>query len=267
MRRWLLLAPLVALAGCAGGGHAARPVAVYPGVPWFGAPPPADVATVPAGPWTAPAPTPQPQTSTGERPTLVGAALSGVGILLGPATSLPSAVPQTLPLPGGLALPWPWPSPAPSATGGVPPASDGWPASWSAFEQEVLVRTNQERQRGAVCAGEPFAPVQPLAFDPALTLAARRHSQDMAQRDYFEHETPEGVGPLARASAAGSRARLVGENIAAGQVDPARVVKAWMDSPGHCRNLMDAQYRTLGVGYFFEESDRFGHYWTQDFGG
>ena len=57
------------------------------------------------------------------------------------------------------------------------------------------------------------------------------------------------------------------ENIAAGQTDPARVVQAWVESPGHCLNLMDPRYRVLGVGYFFESGDRFGHYWTQNFGG
>lgn len=110
-------------------------------------------------------------------------------------------------------------------------------------------------------------PVGPVALDTTLRLAARRHSQDMAARNYFEHDTPEGVGPAGRAAAAGYRSRFVGENIAAGQIDPARVMKAWMDSPGHCKNLMDPDYRVLGVGYYFEGGDRYEHYWTQDFGG
>jgi uncharacterized protein YkwD len=89
----------------------------------------------------------------------------------------------------------------------------------------------------------------------------------MAMRHYFDHTSPEGRGPSNRAAEAGYQSTFVGENIAAGQPDPARVVQAWTESPGHCVNMMDPRYRVLGVGYFFQSGDRFGHYWTQDFGG
>ena len=90
----------------------------------------------------------------------------------------------------------------------------------------------------------------------------------MAQRNYFDHTSPEGAGPGHRAKAAGYPSSFVGENIAAGQPTPASVVQAWVDSPGHCVNMMDPRYRALGVGYFFDDgNDRYGHYWTQEFGG
>ncbi len=113
-----------------------------------------------------------------------------------------------------------------------------------------------------------MSPVGPLVMEERLRAAARGHSADMARRGYFEHHTPEGAGPADRAVAAGYPSRFVGENIAAGQPDPERVVRAWIDSPGHCVNLMDGRYRTLGVGYVLDDaSDRFRHYWTQNFGG
>lgn len=273
-----LVPMLLVLAACGEGSQANRPVTVYPGVPWYGPPPPATVAT-------APPPAPSASPTAAERPTLVGAAMAGIGVLLGQPTTPSQGAPQASPpiFPALPSLPdltgaWPWPggswpggnTPAPSGQGApspVPPSQDGWPTTWSAFELEVLTRTNQERQRGAICDGETMPPVGPVALDTTLRLAARRHSQDMAARNYFEHDTPEGVGPSGRAAAAGYRSRFVGENIAAGQVDPSRVMKAWMDSPGHCRNLMDPDYRVLGVGYFFEGGDRYEHYWTQDFGG
>jgi uncharacterized protein YkwD len=58
-----------------------------------------------------------------------------------------------------------------------------------------------------------------------------------------------------------------GENIAAGQPTPAEVVDGWMHSPGHCRNIMDPDYHVIGIGYAYDASSSYGHYWTQDFGG
>ena len=89
----------------------------------------------------------------------------------------------------------------------------------------------------------------------------------MARRDYFDHHSPEGTGPMQRAIAAGYQGGFVGENIAAGQRSPAEVVQAWIDSPGHCVNLMDPRFRFLGVGYLFDQNDKFGDYWVQNFGG
>jgi uncharacterized protein YkwD len=150
----------------------------------------------------------------------------------------------------------------------MPPAGGiDAPPAWSAFEDEVLARNNAVRARGAVCGGELMGPAGPLVAEPSLRRAARGHSRDMAVRDYFEHSSPEGHGPSERAVAAGYASRFVAENIAAGQVDPAAVVADWVASPGHCVNLMDPRYRVLGVGYYYEAGDRFGHYWTQDFGG
>jgi uncharacterized protein YkwD len=53
--------------------------------------------------------------------------------------------------------------------------------------------------------------------------------------------------------------RTVGENIARGQPTPAALVDAWMNSPGHCQNLLNPAFTQLGVG-------RYGQLWTQDFG-
>ena len=58
-----------------------------------------------------------------------------------------------------------------------------------------------------------------------------------------------------------------GENIAAGQRNAQEVVQGWMESPGHCRNIMDAGYHVLGVGYAYVEDTNFGHFWVQNFGG
>ena len=64
----------------------------------------------------------------------------------------------------------------------------------------------------------------------------------MAQRGYFSHVDPGGVAPDTRILATGYQPRAMGENIAAGAATPLMVVNGWMESDGHCRNIMDATF-------------------------
>jgi uncharacterized protein YkwD len=100
-----------------------------------------------------------------------------------------------------------------------------------------------------------------------LRAAARAHSLDMGTRNYFDHNTPEGTTPFQRIAAAGYTGSPQGENIAAGNATAAATMTQWMNSPGHCRNIMNPQYRALGVGYARVAGSRYTHYWTQNFGG
>ncbi|MGY1784072.1 CAP domain-containing protein [Geodermatophilus sp. SYSU D00698] len=117
----------------------------------------------------------------------------------------------------------------------------------------MLTLVNQERT-AAGCA--------PVVADAALAAVARAHSADMRDRGYFSHDTPEGLDPFDRARAAGvGNARA--ENIAQGQPDPAAVMAAWMNSPGHRANILNCSLTELGVGVA-EGSG--GPWWTQLFG-
>ena len=126
---------------------------------------------------------------------------------------------------------------------------------------DVLRFSNEARARGASCGGEAFPPADPLSFNQQLEDAAQAHAEDMARRGYFEHDTPDGVTPFDRMRAAGYQGGLMGENIAQGYRDAESVVQGWIDSPGHCRNLMNADFDELGVGYYPE-----GNQWVQNFG-
>ena len=88
----------------------------------------------------------------------------------------------------------------------------------------------------------------------------------MAARDYFDHVNAAGVNPRGRVGAAGYSSQLVAENIAAGQAAAEEVVVGWLNSPGHCRNIMDPALRELGVGHVTSRTARYGTYWVQDFG-
>jgi uncharacterized protein YkwD len=140
--------------------------------------------------------------------------------------------------------------------------------SGAAFESEVLALVNQHRAAGATCGGTPYGPAAALVMNAELRSAARGHSQDMATRDYFSHTSLDGRTFDQRIRDAGySGSFPLGENIAAGQSTPEAVVSGWMGSPGHCTNIMSAGFRSIGVGYAFQSSSTYRHYWTQNFGG
>ena len=134
-----------------------------------------------------------------------------------------------------------------------------WPSDAVGYEEDVFALVNKRRSEGANCGGQSFSATGPLDYDGSLICAARKHSQDMVNRDYFDHTNPDGDGPGTRANQADFGSSFVGENIAAGQQTPEAVMAGWMDSPGHCSNIMNPDYEFIGIGYI----DR---HWTQVFG-
>jgi uncharacterized protein YkwD len=93
-----------------------------------------------------------------------------------------------------------------------------------------------------------------LAENAALAAAAAGHNNDMIQRGYFAHDTPEGRTFVDRILAARyareDEAWSLGENLAWGsgtRATPAEIMRAWMESPGHRANILKADYRELGL--------------------
>lgn len=136
-----------------------------------------------------------------------------------------------------------------------------WNPQWAQWEEEVLVIMNQRRSEGANCGSEgSFPPAGPLTMQPNLRCAARMHSLDMYERDFFDHTNPDGDGPGERIGYSGYDAWGWGENIAWGYSSPAAVMQGWMDSDGHCSNIMNGSFTEVGVGWYT------GDQWTQAFG-
>jgi uncharacterized protein YkwD len=137
--------------------------------------------------------------------------------------------------------------------------------SWSQLEDEILEIVNQRRAEGANCGSAgSFGPAGPLTMNPALRCAARVHSKQMVEENFFDHTTPWGESPWDRMAAAGYSYSSAGENIAAGNATAASTMQQWMDSDGHCSNIMSPDFTEIGVGYF--PGGGYGHYWTQAFG-
>ena len=118
-----------------------------------------------------------------------------------------------------------------------------------------------------------------LSADPHIACAAQAHSDDMASADYFDHVGPRGDTPASRLRGCGyfTGARLgyeIGENIAWGTLwlaTPHAIVAAWMASPGHRANILDARYRDTAIGVSAQPlaslaRGQAGAMYTQDFG-
>ncbi|WP_436318433.1 CAP domain-containing protein [Streptomyces caniferus] len=127
------------------------------------------------------------------------------------------------------------------------------PDTSSSAEAQVLSLVNQERAQ-AGCS--------PVTADKELAGLAQQFSDDMARRGFFGHTDPDGDTPWDRAQDAGI-SDLGGENIARGQATAQAVMDSWMNSPGHRANILNCEYKTLGVGAHFGPG---GPWWTQDFG-
>jgi len=145
-------------------------------------------------------------------------------------------------------------------------AVSNWESPWESLEWLVLDAINEQRGRTTDC-GEygVFPPVPPLEFNDLLRCTARAHSQDMAESDYFDHVGPAGDLPWDRMDDAGYDYYAAGENIAAGFSLGADVVAAWVESDGHCANLMGSAYVETGVGYYYDQDSTYRYYWTQSF--
>jgi uncharacterized protein YkwD len=123
-----------------------------------------------------------------------------------------------------------------------------------ALADQVLRLVNVERARAKCPAVRP---------DAKLATAALLHSDDMADRRYLNHNSPEGVDPWQRARAAGYPAPT-GENIAIGYPNAAAVMAGWLTSTGHRATIVNCRARALGVGVARNTDGT--PYWTQLFG-
>ncbi|SHN28884.1 CAP domain-containing protein [Streptomyces yunnanensis] len=140
-----------------------------------------------------------------------------------------------------------------SGTGRTPSVARAATGTAAEYAQKVLDLVNAQRAQHG-CG--------PLTIDPHIQTAAQAHSDDMAARNYYAHDTPEGVDPGTRLTNAGFRWQSWGENIFKSPNDPATAVDGWMNSPGHRANILNCSYTSTGVGVNLSSN---GPWWTQDF--
>jgi uncharacterized protein YkwD len=155
---------------------------------------------------------------------------------------------------------------APPVARALPPAPTNAPFSTPALSPELATRAlqlvNDVRARGTHCGDELFGPAPPVTLSGTLANVALGHASDMAEKNYFEHVDPAGQSPADRVRAVGYSEKLVGENIAYGPKSVDEVVQGWLDSPGHCENIMDPRFVEMGIGLAPGHVKR-GLYWVQ----
>jgi uncharacterized protein YkwD len=137
--------------------------------------------------------------------------------------------PQTGFTSGGSSTPPVTPPPS-----GPPPTGCG-----STEEAQVVQLLNQERAKNGLSQ---------LACDTGGIQVARKHSQDMCDRKYFSHYSPDGKAPWDRLRDGGVQFAAAGENIAMGYPSPEAVHNGWMSSSGHRQNMLTSSWTRVGVG-------------------
>lgn len=120
--------------------------------------------------------------------------------------------------------------------------------------KEVLNLVNQERAKYGLNA---------LTLSNDLTHIATMKAADMRDKNYFSHNSPTYGTPFEMLQKFGVKYQYAGENIAAGQTTADQVMKDWLNSSGHRANILNKNYKELGVGYVTGGS--YGTYWVQLF--
>ena len=152
------------------------------------------------------------------------------------------------------------------ASAAPPLPSETFP-DWNDAGKAILASVNAVRASARTCGTRQFAAAPPVNWNPQLGEAALAHSRDMAARRYFAHRAKDGSMPADRAARAGYAWQRVGENIAFGQSTPDEAMAGWLDSPGHCANIMNPGFTEMGAAYGVAAEKRSGIvYWTQVFG-
>lgn len=141
----------------------------------------------------------------------------------------------------------------------VPRAEDA-----PAMRERLLELVNQARATPRACGSRHYAAAAPVALSDELSVAALSHAQAMARTGTFDHVDDDGHTPSDRVRQTHYRARMVGENIAAGMGTVDEAFADWLASPGHCENLMEARFTHLGLAFATNLQRDPAVYWTLD---
>ena len=126
-------------------------------------------------------------------------------------------------------------------------------------KSNMLNLINSYRSTGCTCGTDKMPAVAKLIWNDKLGVSANKHTTDMASNNYFSHTSKDGRTMSDRINAVGYLWSALGENIANGQTTEKQVMESWINSPGHCANIMNGSYTDVGFA-------RVQNYWTQNFG-
>lgn len=122
------------------------------------------------------------------------------------------------------------------------------------MEKEVFNLVNQERKKQGLSE---------LSYNWEVARVARIKSEDMMNNGYFSHTSPTYGSPFTMLKNFGINYSAAGENIAKGQRSASEVMNSWMNSSGHRANILNTNYKEIGVGAVKDKNGTI--YWTQMF--
>lgn len=121
------------------------------------------------------------------------------------------------------------------------------------FELQIIDLSNSVREKNSL---------NRLNFSSKAKISAKKHSEDMGNKNYFDHINKNNESPFDRMKKEKIKYSLAGENIAAGQISAIYAHEAWMNSLGHRKNIL-GDYENIGVGVSF--GGHYKIYYTQNF--
>jgi len=127
------------------------------------------------------------------------------------------------------------------------------------MKQMMLDRVNELRAQGCYCGGEYMSPAQSVIWEDKLYISALSHAKEMKRKNFFSHFSASGLDIGDRLDQFGYPWQVAGENLGEGQRSFREVMRDWVESPSHCRMLMNPKVEEMGVA-------RHSRFWVQHFG-
>ncbi len=128
--------------------------------------------------------------------------------------------------------------------------------------ETLLRQINSLRAAGANCGGQAFAPADALQWNEALERAAAVQARDMARAGDISHTGADGSSVAQRVTTQGFVWSNLGENVAAGSATASATLVQWMNSPGHCRNIMNPVFTEVAVAQQGNPGSTYKNFWT-----
>ncbi len=123
------------------------------------------------------------------------------------------------------------------------------------WQIDLLIRVNEKRKSGYTCGNDIMKQKPPLVLNNCLITTSQKYAELMYNKRHFSHISPNGKSPWKRAREEGCYANA--ENIAMGSSTVSGVLNQWLNSTGHCKNIMKS-HKYMGIG-------EAGTYWVQMF--
>ena len=158
---------------------------------------------------------------------------------------------------------------------------NSFPIAEKTTQSEILNAINKARSVARDCQdGNGLVSAAPaLTWNNELYASAYEHSYDLAESNTFSHYGSGKASDITGSNNSNNsyfnerikangyvEYKTIGENIAGGQATIQEAVTAWLASPAHCTNLMNANFKEIGVAVVTDASSEYGIYWTQSFG-